>query len=260
MTDSVEAGFDVPFQYPLWSGAVCKHRMTLRHCIRTASFLPKPIRVRVGVCFGNGVQGSQIQRLYPSILHCRDTQRTFLPMRFRDIHASQRQGFIAFLLHLVYGHPLCFRVFPDDCIDSRSVLALVLCHPSYSKSLAAERVGQQVLQGVHLVPLTGLRCLNDTRLQPTHRLVDPLPWDGMPVCREVGGSTSRRVRRHLHRPLARFLKVSRPSTPQGSLPACASGDVATRIRPATGRPSLFPIPIPAPPLVGLTAFLPSRKE
>ena len=131
---------------------------------------------------------------------------------------------------------------------------------SYSKSFAAERVGQQVLQGLYLVPLTGLRCLNDTRLQPTHRLVDRLPWDGMPVCREVGGSTSRRVRRHVHRPLHRFFKVSRPSTPQGSLPAFASGDVATRIRPATGRPSLFPTPIPAPPLVGLTAFLPSRKE
>ena len=32
-------------------------------------------------------------------------------------------------------------------------------------------------------------------------------------------------------------------------------------RPITGRPSLFPTPIPAPPLVGLTTFLPSfRKE
>src|ERR687887_1254003 len=260
VTDFVEAGFDVPFQDPLWCGAIGKHRVTLYHCIGTASFLPEPIRVWVGLCFGNGVQGLQVQGLHCSVLHCRDTQRPFLPMRLRDIHPSQRQGFVAFLLHLVYGHPLFFRVFPGDVIDARGVLALVFCHSSYGKSLAAERMGQQVLQGLHLVPLTGLRCLNDTRLQPTHRLVDRLPWDGMPVCREVGGSTSRSVRRHLHRPLDRFLKVSRPSTPQGSLPACASGDVATRIRPATGRPSLFPTPIPAPPLVGLTAFLPSRKE
>src|SRR6266702_8587853 len=101
--------------------------------------------------------------------------------------------------------------------------------------------------------------MNDTRLQPTHVLVDRFPWDGMPVRRDVGDSTSRRFRRHLHRLLDRFLKVSRSSTPQGSQPACASGDVATRIRPATGRHSLFPTPIPAPPLVGLTAFLPSRK-
>src|SRR2546430_10110750 len=46
----------------------------------------------------------------------------------------------------------------------------------------------------HFVPLTGLRCLNDTRLQPTHVLVDRFPWDGMPVRREVGDSTSRRFR------------------------------------------------------------------
>src|SRR2546425_1056168 len=260
VADFVKAGFDVPFQYPLRSRAIREHRCALLHCVRTTPFLPKPIRVWVGQCFGTGVQSVQIQGLHGSILHRRDTQRTFLPVGFRDVHASQREGLVPSLLHLVYSHSFAFRVFPEDFIDPRSVLAWVFCHSSYSKGLAAKRMGQQVLQGLHLVPLTGLRCLNDTRLQPTHRLVDCLPWDGMPVCREVGGSTSRRVRRHLHRPLHRVLKVSRPSTPQGSLPACASGDIATRIRPATGRPSLFPTPIPAPPLVGLTAFLPSRKE
>jgi hypothetical protein len=78
--------------------------------------------------------------------------------------------------------------------------------------------------------------------------------------RGVGDSTSRRFRRHLQRPLNRFLKFSRSSTPLGSQPAFASGHVATRVRPATGRPSLFPSPIPASPSVGLTASLPSRKE
>src|SRR6266568_178032 len=103
--------------------------------------------------------------------------------------------------------------------------------------------------------------LNDACWQPMHMLIDRLPWDGMPVCRGVGDSTSREFRRHLQRPLHRFLKVSRSSTPPGSLPACALGDVATHIRPATGRRSLFPTPIPASPLVGLTVFLPSfRKE
>jgi site-specific DNA recombinase len=260
MTDSVEAGFDVALQYPLRSSAIRQHYITLYQCIGTASFLPEPIRVRVGLCFGNGVQGLQIQRLHPSILHCRDTQRTFLPMRLRDIHASQRQGFIAFLLHLVYGHPLLFRVFPEDFIDSRSVLALVLCHSSHSKSLAAQRMGQQVLQGLHLVPLPGLHCLNDTRLQPTHMLIDLFPWNGMPVRGDVGSSTSRRFRRHLHRPLDRFLKFSRSSTPQRSQPAFASGDVATRIPPTTGGHSLPLTPIPAPPSGSLTAFLPSFRE
>ena len=105
-----------------------------------------------------------------------------------------------------------------------------------------------------------LRCLNDTCLQPTHRLVDRFPWDGMPVVRAVGDSTSSMVCRHLHRLLDRFVKCSRPSTPQGSLLAFAPGEVATRIHPITGRPSLFPTPIPAPPSVGLTASLPVLQE
>jgi hypothetical protein len=53
------------------------------------------------------------------------------------------------------------------------------------------------------------------------------------------------VHRHLHHLLYRFFRDSRAETPQGSQPACASGDVTTRIRPATGRHSLFPTPIPA---------------
>ena len=66
--------------------------------------------------------------------------------------------------------------------------------------------------------------------------------------------------RHLQHLLYRFLSGSRAETPQGSQPACASGDVATRIRPITGRPSLFPTPLPAPPSVGLTAFLPVLRQ
>ena len=72
--------------------------------------------------------------------------------------------------------------------------------------------------------------------------------------------------RHLQHLLCRFLRDSRAETPQGSQPACASSHVAdttgaTRIRLMTRRHSLFPTPIPAPPLVGLAAFLPFlRKE
>jgi len=67
--------------------------------------------------------------------------------------------------------------------------------------------------------------------------------------------------RHLQHLLYRFLGGSRTETPQGSQLAFAPGDVATRICPITGQRSLFPTPIPAPSLVGLTASLPSfRKE
>ena len=67
--------------------------------------------------------------------------------------------------------------------------------------------------------------------------------------------------RHVQHLLYRFLCCSRTETPSGSLPACAAGDVAqttgaTRIRSITERRSLFPTPLPPPPWVGLTAFLP----
>jgi hypothetical protein len=66
--------------------------------------------------------------------------------------------------------------------------------------------------------------------------------------------------RHMQHLLHQFSRGSRAETPQGSLPAFASGDVATRIRPVTGRHSLFPTPIPASPSVDLTASLPSKRE
>jgi hypothetical protein len=45
---------------------------------------------------------------------------------------------------------------------------------------------------------------------------------------------------YLHHSLRRLADGPRPPTPEGSQPACAWGDVATPIRPITGRPSLSP--------------------
>ena len=86
--------------------------------------------------------------------------------------------------------------------------------------------------------------------------VDALTGKGAPVAQG---------HRHLQHLLYRFLRGSRAETPQGSLPACAAGDVAhitgaTRIHPMTGWHSLFPTPIPALPLVGLAASLPRVQE
>jgi hypothetical protein len=69
-----------------------------------------------------------------------------------------------------------------------------------------------------------------------------------------------RSHRHLQHLHYRFLCCSRTETPQGSQLAFAPGDVATRIRPITRRPSLFPTPLPASSSVGLAIFLPSEKE
>ena len=66
--------------------------------------------------------------------------------------------------------------------------------------------------------------------------------------------------RHLQHLLPRFFCGFRTATPQGSQLAFAPGDVTTRIRPTTGRLSLFPTPIPASPSAGLTAFLPVVRQ
>jgi hypothetical protein len=60
-------------------------------------------------------------------------------------------------------------------------MATILCHSSYSKRFAAERVGEQALQGFDLVPPARLCCLHDTRLEPAHGAMDFAPVDLTPV-------------------------------------------------------------------------------
>ena len=79
-------------------------------------------------------------------------------------------------------------------------------------------------------------------------------------CPHGEGSTSGTRHRHLQHLLYRFFYGSRAETPQGSLPACASGDVATRIHPITGWHSLFPTPIPALPSAPLTLRFPPLRR
>ena len=120
-------------------------------------------------------------------------------------------------------------------------LALILRHSLDGNGLAAERVGQQVLQGFDLAPSAFLRCLHDTGLEPTHVAVGGRPVDGVPAFLGVGGRTSsrmvsgvtrlRRVCRHLLSLLSRFAKRSRDERPDGSRLAFAWGDVAWRLNP-----------------------------
>jgi hypothetical protein len=74
---------------------------------------------------------------------------------------------------------------------------LVFGHSSDGESFAAERVGQQALEGFHLSPLVFLCCLDDTRLEPTHIAVDCMPINVMPSFDNLEGRTSRKVCCHL---------------------------------------------------------------
>lgn len=240
VADSVEAGFNVSFQYPRWAGASGQCVIALCHGIGAASFLAESIRIGVRVGFRDGIKGQQVQRLHGSVLHRGDTERAFLPVRFGDVHSSERAWVISASFQIVYGVPLLRGVIPDYSVNPGRVLALVFRHSSDSKDFATKRAGQQVLQGLYLVPLTGLHCLHDPCLKPTHSLIDLLPINGMPVLEVVGSSTSRRFRCHLQHFLSGFFKYFRVHRPGGSLPAFASGNVKPRIRLVTRRHSLSP--------------------
>src|SRR6266542_2621459 len=104
-------------------------------------------------------------------------------------------------------------------------------------------MGQQPLQGLHLAPPAGLRCLYDTGLEPTHGLVSFRPVNRMPVRPSVGSRTSRTRCCHLLCLLCPFAKRSRKERPDGSQPACAGGTVPLSVPLQSGVRFLHP-PIP----------------
>src|SRR5207248_6539367 len=104
-------------------------------------------------------------------------------VRFRDIHPSKRLRFIAPTLEFMYSLYLLFRSVPNFSVHTRGFLALVFRHSSHGEYFAAERVGQQALQGSHLAPSAFLHCLHDTHLESANVTVDGLPVNGIPFCR-----------------------------------------------------------------------------
>ncbi len=146
------------------------------------------------------------------------------------VYSPERLGMIAPLPERVDGIDLLLWSIPYDLVYSWGVFALVFGYSSDSKSFAAERVGQQTLQGSHLVPSTFLSCLHNSRLKPTHVFIDLLPFNSMPVSDTVEGCTSsvftrwfccRASYRHLLFLLDRFVKCCCDERPGGSLPAFA---------------------------------------
>src|SRR6478609_5439353 len=106
-------------------------------------------------------------------------------------------------------------------------------------------------QGLGLVPSAFRDGLHDTRLEPTDRTPDLLPFDGMPVGRTPGSRTSTHCcRRHVClSPLVGWPRFSRDGTPEGSQPAFAARECrpwvdSPSIRSLTERPSLPPSSLP----------------
>jgi len=86
---------------------------------------------------------------------------------------------------------------PQDTVNAGGFLPLVRGHPLDRQELGDQRAGQQVLQGLHLVPPLGQNSLCDTHLQPSHLPVNGLPVNGIPLHCFVDGRTSAVGRRLL---------------------------------------------------------------
>src|SRR5215468_9758101 len=106
---------------------------------------------------------------------------------------------------------LCFllRGVPERSIHPRCSFAWIFGHSLHCDCSAAQRMGQETLQGLHLAPSPGLTRLYDTPLEPTHVLVTLLPIDGMPGHHIAGSRTSSHACRHLLCLLSRFAQFSR---------------------------------------------------
>src|SRR6267142_2191876 len=234
MTNAVKTGSDIALQDPLRGMLSGQHIEALFDRICSGALRPEAIGVGVAERFSDGIEREEVQRLHRPIGHRRNRQGTLASraIRFGNVNTPQRQGAIAMLPEGLNSARFLGRGVPHEAIDTWGPTAVVGRHSFDGKGFAAERVGQQMLQGVHLAPSFGLHRLHHTCLEPPHLPVDGVPIDGLPCHRAVGECTSQcRHCRHLLSLLKGLAKVSGDERPDGRLLACAWGDVARGLNP-----------------------------
>ena len=184
-----KAGANVALENPLGECFLASDREALFDRIGGRTLGAKPVGVRVAGRFGDGIQREQVEGLHRAVdmVGIRGRAASVL---LRDVHAPQRLARDSRVAGAARWPSAFCWVVPGDAVHPGRAFALVLRHSSHGKGFAAERVGQQVLQGFDLAPPAGLCCLHDTRLEPTHVLADSPPVDGVPVHRVAGGCTS----------------------------------------------------------------------
>src|SRR5215471_14087692 len=150
----------------------------------------------------------------------------------RNVDAPEREGAIASLSQC--PDRACFLLggVPYHAVHPRGLPAIVGRHALHGKGFAAERVGQEVLQGPGLAPSSRLHCLHNTRLEPPHCPVDGIPVNGVPGYRISGECTSQCCHCcHLPSLCQKLAKLCCDERPDGRLPACAWGHVAPALNP-----------------------------
>src|SRR5438552_3635065 len=175
-----------------------------------------------------------------------------LAVFLQNKYSPKRKGRITPPLQRRYRVGLCHRCFPRDAVHTGGVLAFIFSHPLDGQCFAAKRVGQQPLQGFHLVVPAALCCLHNTRLQPPYLTLSIGPIDAMP-----------RHARRCTRPCCCFhLRSSREVGSTYSLVKRDHKEVCPLSRRVMSQPLSVPLPngvrfflnpVPAPPQADLAA-------
>ena len=197
VADVVEATLDVTFKYPLRATAHCERYEALLLRVRRGTSGSESVGVPIRRGFRDGFQREQVECLHRPVPHRRNTQRPHLAVALRDEHPSQGTWLVTPPPERQHSFGFGVRRGPSLPVHARRLASVVLGDPPHGKSLAAQRVGQQPLQGFHLAPAAFPNSLHDTRLQPPDGPVVPSPVDTAPVHRLAGGRTRRNCCVHL---------------------------------------------------------------
>ena len=198
MADSIKASFDVPFENPLWTVPMTQQDMDLFQGIGTAAFPPKAIGMAVGLRFRDGIETQQVECLHGPVGHRGNPEAAQFAIAFGNVHPAERLRLITVPTQGAESGRLGFRCVPEDSVHTGSLRTRITDNSQDGQSPATERVREQIDQSLDFIPSALRDGLHDTRLEPTDRTPDLLPFDGVPVGRTPGSRTSRHFcRRHI---------------------------------------------------------------
>src|ERR1017187_4361312 len=136
-----------------------------------------------------------MQRLLCPVDHAGYAEGSLFAILLQNKNSPKRKRRITPPLHRRNRIGLCLRCFPDDLVYTGCILTYIFRHSLNGYCFAAKRVGQQPLQGFHLIVFADLCCLHNTRLQPPYLTLNINPTDVIP--RHVKGRTRQCCSVHL---------------------------------------------------------------
>ena len=105
-----------------------------------------------------------------------------------DVHPAERLRLITVPTQGAESGRLGFRCVPEDSVHTGSLRTRITDDSQDGQSPATERVREQIDQSLDFIPSALRNGLHDTRLEPTDRTPDLLPFDGVPVGRTPGAA------------------------------------------------------------------------